>query len=83
MNSPEIFFTKQDVASRYQVTLRTVDHWVERGELAAPLKLGHYRHARVRWSLAALIAFEQRLASQQAPPEAPPPTPPPALRAVG
>jgi predicted DNA-binding transcriptional regulator AlpA len=55
------YVTKRQIAERFGVSLRSVDNWVARGELARPVKLGTAAQARVRWPADAVAAFEQRL----------------------
>jgi hypothetical protein len=42
--------TKKSIADDKGVTPRSVDNWVKRGLLPAPIKLGTSQQARVRWT---------------------------------
>lgn len=53
--------TKREIAERFRVTPRTVENWVDRGLLAAPIKLGSCQQSRVRFTAEAVAEFEQRL----------------------
>jgi hypothetical protein len=58
----EIYFSKRQVAQRYNVTIKTVERWVERGWLPEPaFTTGEGPGKRSYWSvLRQLIPFERK-----------------------
>ena len=55
-NEPaHMFFTTQELAARYRVSIRTIEGWRQRGIGPKWIKIGGY----VRYHLTALANFEQ------------------------
>ena len=48
--------TKEQLAERWQLTTRTIENMVARGECPPPIKLGY---KTIRWELADIEAHEQ------------------------
>jgi hypothetical protein len=57
------FHTKQQIALSKRVTPRTVDNWVEKGWLSAPIKFGTSQQARVRWTDEQVADLDRTLAA--------------------
>jgi hypothetical protein len=55
------FVTKRQIAELFGVSARTVEHWVESGRLAPPIKFGSAAQARVRWPAEAVAQLEADL----------------------
>jgi len=59
------FYSKADIARAKGVTPRTIDNWITRGLLSAPMKFGTTVQSRVRWTDADIAALEANLASMR------------------
>jgi hypothetical protein len=60
-------YSKSDLARAKGVTPRTIDNWVERGLLPAPMKFGTAAQSRVRWTDSDIAVLESNLASLRRP----------------
>lgn len=54
----DVFITKAELATRWEVTTKTIETWVKEGICPKPYKLGK---RRVRWKLTEIEAHEARL----------------------
>lgn len=60
-------YSKADIGRAKGVTPRTIDNWIARGLLPAPMKFGTTVQARVRWTDEDIAALDRKLASLRRP----------------